>query len=228
MRLAYTRAAMPAPSRSSDRAEARRRARLAARGEDYLLDETDEVEREEEAPRQSFLQRLVPPAPPLRGRGDPLAGFDFEGPMRPVVEALYLLRRNPIAWLGPGLIWLAAAQLPADGGPLSLICSIAQYVVLIAAGWFGWQRPWLYGVAAALSAWVVISGILIVRFGTNPASLVGSGQPAPSMGQLLVFLGSQTLIQLGIGFVAGWYGGYLRRRLGDQRPAQALARGRRR
>lgn len=228
MPLAYTPPAMPAqPSRASDRAEARRRARLAARGEEYVA-EPEEVEQDVPPRRQSLLERLVPPAPPLRGKGDPLAGFDYQGPLRPLVTALYLLRRNPIAWLGPGLVWLLAAQIPADGSTLSLVSSITQYVALIAAGWIGWQRPWLYGVMAAVTGWVVVIGILLVRFASNPGSLVSAGQAAPNTGQLLSFLATQTLVQLAIGFVAGWYGGYLRRRLADQRPAQATARGRRR
>lgn len=219
---------MPArPPRQTDRADARRRARLTARGEDLVEEPAEE---EHTTPtRQSLLERLIPPARPLPGKGDPLAGFEYEGPLRPVVTALFLLRRNPIAWLIPGLVWLAAAQVPADGGTLSLVSSIAQYVALIAAGWIGWQRPWLYGVSASLIGWVVVVGILLFRFASNPGSLVASGQTVPNTAQLLTFLATQTLVQLGIGFVAGWYGGYLRRRLAEQRPSQqAPARARRR
>ena len=54
-------------------AAARRRARLAARGE--WTDE-DEPQPIAEAPTRQgggFLGRIFPPAPPLPGRGDPLA-----------------------------------------------------------------------------------------------------------------------------------------------------------
>ena len=45
--------------------------------------------------RDGFLHRLFPPAPPLPGRPDPLAGFDRSGPLRPVRERLFLLRQAP-------------------------------------------------------------------------------------------------------------------------------------
>ena len=68
---------------SSDRAEARRRARLAARGE---LPPEDPVDVEEEAAPRGFLGRIFSAAPPLR-HADPLAGFDASGALRPYASA---------------------------------------------------------------------------------------------------------------------------------------------
>ena len=166
-----------------------------------------------------FLQRLVPPAPPLAGKGDPLAGFTYAGPARPLVAVLWLLARHPIMWLVPALIWMVAWPFTLAGGTVALVASVAQYTALIAAGWIGWQRPWLFGVAAVLVGWGAVAWFF-VQYGTR------SGLLSPN--QVLVALASQTALQLVVGFVAGWYGGYLRRRLADQRPRPAAARGRRR
>ena len=87
------------------RAEARRRARLAARGE--LPDERGARGGRATRRRPSaaaFLTRIFPPAPPLPGRPDPLAGFDRSGPLRPVRERLFLLRSNLLAWVVPGIV----------------------------------------------------------------------------------------------------------------------------
>ena len=167
----------------------------------------------------SLLQRLVPPAPPLRDKGDPLAGFTYGGPARRLVAALWLLARHPLAWLVPALIWMIAWPFSLGGGTYALVGSVAQYVALIGAGWVGWQRPWLFGVAGVLVGWVAIVWLLLL-YGTR------FGVIAPN--QVLVVLLTQLLLQVVVGFVAGWYGGYLRRRLADQRPSAATTRTRRR
>lgn len=203
------------------RAEARRRARLAAQGQ------VADVEIDDEAtavPRTTvagggFLQRLIPPAPPLQGKGDPLAGFAYEGPARQIVAALWLLVRHPIYWLVPALVWMVAWPFSLGGGTNALIGSVAQYVSLIGAGWVGWQRPWLFAIAAVLVGWGAVAWYFVL-YGTR------SGVISPD--QALVALATQTGLQLVVGFVAGWYGGYLRRRLADQRPRPAAARARRR
>jgi hypothetical protein len=212
----------------TSRAEARRRARLAARGEDLEADEYDEDEDPGPPPRQGFLSRLIPPAPPLPGKGDPLAGFSYEGPLRPLVEALYLLRANPLAWLAPGLAWLVLSLLPPADPTLGLIGSVGQYIALIAAGWIGWQRPWLYGLTAALLPWLVIVVVYIaIPYANNPQSL-NPGGPVPALGDIIASIVVRTLLQVVVGLIAGWYGGYLRRRLADQRPRQAASTPRRR
>ena len=167
----------------------------------------------------SLLQRLVPPAPPLRDKGDPLAGFTYGGPARRLVAALWLLARHPLAWLVPALIWMIAWPFSLGGGTYALVGSVAQYVALIGAGWVGWQRPWLFGVAGVLVGWAAIVWLLLL-YGTR------FGVIAPN--QVLVVLLTQSLLQVVVGFVAGWYGGYLRRRLADQRPSSTATRTRRR
>jgi len=203
------------------RAEARRRARLAAQGQVAEI----EIENEGASPAPTtvagggFLQRLIPPAPPLQGKGDPLAGFMYEGPARQIVAALWLLARHPIYWLVPALVWMVAWPFSLGGGTNALIGSVAQYVSLIGAGWVGWQRPWLFSIAAVLVGWGAVAWYFVL-YGTR------SGVISPD--QALVALATQTALQLVVGFVAGWYGGYLRRRLADQRPRPAAARTRRR
>jgi hypothetical protein len=205
------------------RAEARRRARLAAQGRtgDAALEDEDAPDEAPAPPAASggLFQRLVPPAPPLRDKPDPLAGFAYDGPARPVVASLWLLAGHPISWLVPALIWMVAWPFSLGGGTNALIGSVAQYVALIGAGWIGWQRPWLFGVAAVLVGWGAVAWYFVL-YGTR------SGLISPN--QALVALASQTALQLLVGFVAGWYGGYLRRRLADQRPRPAAARARRR
>jgi NhaP-type Na+/H+ or K+/H+ antiporter len=103
------------------------------------------------------------------------------------------------------------------------VANIAQYIALIAAGWFGWQRPWLFGVIAAvagLAAWTGWVGIF-------PDQYMTAGAQRPTFVALVVYFLYQAPVQLLLGFVAGWYGGYLRRRLADQRPAEDRSRKRR-
>jgi hypothetical protein len=74
-------------------------------------------------------------------------------------------------------------------------------------GWIGWPRPWLYGLAASFF------GILL--YATLAAVIVGPAHPDFTEGQ--VFAGSvyQEVLafQPLFGAIAGWYGGYLRRRM---------------
>lgn len=207
-------------ARQSNRADARRRARLAAQGQatDLQSEETD-VEAAPARPTGGLLQRLVPPAPPLRDKGDPLAGFGYTGPARPIVAGLWLLARHPLAWLVPALIWMVAWPFSLGGGTSALVASVAQYVALIGAGWVGWQRPWLFSLAAVLVGWGAVAWFFVV-YGTR------SGVIPPN--QVAVVLGTQTVLWVVVGLVAGWYGGYLRRRLADQRPRPNAQRSRRR
>src|SRR5207244_4249983 len=142
----------------------------------------------------------LPPFPTRRssdlGKGDPLAGFTYAGPARPLVAVLWLLARHPIMWLVPALIWMVAWPFTLAGGTVALVASVAQYTALIAAGWIGWQRPWLFGVAAVLVGWGAVAWFF-VQYGTR------SGLMSPN--QVLVALASKTALQLVVGFVAGWF-----------------------
>jgi hypothetical protein len=205
------------------RAEARRRARLAAQGQvaDVEIDDEAAPTPPSNATVGGFLARLIPPAPPLSGKGDPLAGFTYNGPARSMVAALWLLVRHPLYWLVPALIWMGAWPFQAGfgGATASLVGSVVQYVALIGAGWVGWQRPWLFAIAGVLVGWGAVAWYFVL-YGTR------SGVIAPD--QVLVALATQTALQLLVAFVAGWYGGYLRRRLADQRPRPAETRRKRR
>lgn len=210
---------------AASRAEARRRARYLAQGRD-LADDGDEQEAQVQeqgrpaADRGGFLGRLFPPAPPLPGKGDPLAGFAYSGPLRGIVAGLYLLERSPVAWVVPGGIWAVAEMMFRLSLPNELVgtmASLAAFGALIGAGWIGWQRPWLFGLAAAVLGVTLFSGIL------GTAALLAG---VPGAGALYLGLASQELLQLTFGALAGWYGGYLRRRLASQ-PTQARSARRR-
>jgi hypothetical protein len=206
------------------RAEARRRARLAARGE--LPESEMEADEPDEPARPSsggFLRRLFPPAPPLPNRPDPLAGFDRSGPLRPVRERIFLLRRNPLAWLATGIVAFLGfyASFFYATGFLGLLGTFVLFGALIAAGWFGWQRPTLYGTTAAVVSFVVATSLLLFTFAQQGVGPDTFG----STGQVVTELGLQAAYQAGLGFIGGWYGGYLRRR---QAQLSAETRARRR
>lgn len=203
------------------RAEARRRLRLVAQGR------VEEVEEPEAAPvRQpsmSFLQRLFPPAAPLPGKPAPLAGFTYAGSLRPLALAGWLVRQNLPAGVLMGILW-AAAYILVDQYGRSLVGTIASFVsfgALVAAGWIGWQRPWFYGFIAALIGYVIYAPYFIL-------AVVPRLPVAWTSTMTATYLGTNGVLQLGIGALAGFYGGYLRRRLADPATRQAAAARRRR
>ena len=195
--------------RTPSRAEARRRARLAARGE--LVEEPEEPTRADaDEAGGGFLSRLFPPAPPLPNMPPPLAGFDESGPLRPVRERLFLLRRNPIAWVATGLVAAVGNYTTLLFGPtdvFSFIGTMLRFGALIAAGWIGWQRPSLYGTAAAILSFLIFVVAIVVSPAVGAPGLEVFTQEGAAS-QLLV----EGVFQTGLGFLAGWYGGYLRRR----------------
>jgi hypothetical protein len=215
--------------RADDRAEARRRARLAAQGR---LDDVEEPSGEEDAPEAptggSFLTRLFPPAPPLPGMPDPLAGFTYEGPLRGLVASLYVLARNPVPWIGLGTIWAVGRLMLTFAnvfGPVGSIVGIAASLVsfgaLIAAGWIGWPRPWLFGLMASIVGILLYAAVFGALIAGAPATFTGGEAFLGSIYQEVA--GFQPLF----GALAGWYGGYLRRRMA-QNAAAARAGGSRR
>lgn len=207
---------MSTPSRderAASRAEARRRARLATRGE--LPEDSPEPDADDRRDRDrreggGFLRRLFPPAPPLPRRPDPLAGFDREGPVRPIRERIFLLRSNLVAWLPTGLVAVFGyfAFRYYQSGLLGLLGMFVLFGALIAAGWFGWQRPTLYGTAAGVLNFVIVTAIILTYFSSQGAGPDTFGSP----GEVVVTLLVEGLYQAGLGFIGGWYGGYLRRR----------------
>jgi len=207
------------------RAEARRRARLQAQGR--VFEEADDEVDEAPAQRSSapFFSRLFPPAAPLPGKGDPFAGFTYSGRFRPLVASLWLLRRNLFAGVGMGILW-AGTYILVSQYPSSLFGSIASFVsfgALVAAGWLGWQRPWFFGLAAATIGYLLYTPYFIYAVATAPATA------APVTGsQVALVLVTNGIVQIGIGALAGFYGGYLRLRLADPASRQAAASRRRR
>jgi len=168
---------------------------------------------------------MFPPAPALPGRPDPLDGYTGRGPLRPITERLYLLRKNPLAWIVPGLVAFVGflASFSYAAGVIGLLGTFVLFAGLIAAGWFGWQRPALFGVAAALLGFVIATAIVLFTFSSQGATPDTFGEPTTVIGQLVL----QGLYQSALGFLGGWYGGYLRRRQ-TQLSAQQTGRRRRR
>lgn len=195
--------------RAASRAEARRRARQVARGE--LPPEDPGAETEEVAPAREggFLRRIFPTAPPLPNRPNPLAGFDPSGPMRPVRERLFLLRRTIPVWVLAALgafIGYVAYRFYAQG-ILGVFGMFIMFGALIAAGWFGWQRPTLVGTTAGILSFVLVAVFVTVDFATQ-----GAGPDTFGTTDVAAVLLLEGLYQAGLGFIGGWYGGYLRRR----------------
>ena len=201
------------------RAEARRRARLVAQGRQ----DEEEGTVEEDAPvatrpRPSLFKAIFPPAAPLPGKPDPMAGFRYSGSMRPVVASLWLISRNPIAGLGMGVIWATAWAITSVDGKSTVgtIASFISFGSLVAAGVIGWQRPWLYGLTAGVFGYLIYAAYVVVA------------RSAPLNQTDVLALVVNGVLQSMIGGLAGFYGGYLRRRFADPNlRAQQQARKRR-
>ncbi len=199
---------------------------MAARGE-LPEDVSDEPVADEPTatsrPGGGILGRLFPPAPPLPNRPDPLAGFEGTGPMRPITSRIYLLRRNPLAWIVPGILAFVGfyASFTYATDPLGLFGTFLLFGALIGAGWLGWQRPSLFGISAALLGFVIATAIVLFTF----ASLGATPETFEPVVILNLFV--QALYQSALGFLGGWYGGYLRRRQ-TQLSGQRTVRSRRR
>jgi len=192
-------------------------------------------------PSPSLFKRIFPPAAPLPGKPEPLAGFTYSGRLRPLVTAGWLIRRNLFAGLGMGVLWAAAYVLTIQYGQ-SLVGTVASFVsfgALVAAGWIGWQRPWLYGLVAALIGYLLYAGYLAILPRQVPeiietlrrvpfGYLLFGRTDALTGSQLATYLVTNGALQTAIGALAGFYGGYLRRRLADPATRQAAAARRRR
>ncbi|MDQ3879804.1 MAG: hypothetical protein M3295_01780 [Chloroflexota bacterium] len=209
---------------ASERAEARRRARRQD-VDDPASDSTTARDDDAAQPRPGLLQRLlIPPVAPLPDKPDPLAAYRHTGPawMRAPRAGAYLLRANPIVWLAGGLVWAIASLVPSSG-VTGFAASIGQFGALIGAGWLGWQRPWLYGLAAAV---VGVIALLALSLGLAAAQGTDLGaSPVAAIGLFLVVVGLPTVL---LGALAGWFGGYWRRRLAEARTIRERAQRRRR
>jgi hypothetical protein len=221
----------PMPSNRSrseqERAEARRRARYAAQGKEPLpgTEPRPQAAVAAPGPAPGFLGRIFPPAPLLPGKGDPLAGFTYKGRFSGIVAGAWLLAHHPLAWGVPAvgwavLQWLLLAMAQTSGNRQSLWAfgiTLGQYGLLIGAGWVGWWRPWLFGAAAGVGGAAIH---VIIAVGE-------SIMHGPSVTIDVVFLSfaTEALLYVLVGAFAGFYGGYLRRRMAT--PAQP-AKGKRR
>jgi hypothetical protein len=204
------------------RAEARRRSRQVAQGR-VIEEEEDVPEAAPARPSMSFLQRIFPAAAPLPGKPAPLSGFTYTGRLRPLVLGGWLIRQNLPAGVLMGILW-AGSYILVDQYGRSLVGTIASFVsfgALVAAGWIGWQRPWFYGFLAALLGYLLYAPYFVLEIAPRYS-------PALTPSQDATILGTNGMLQFGIGALAGFYGGYLRRRLADPATRQAAAARRRR
>jgi hypothetical protein len=227
----------------TDRAEARRRARQLERGE-----EVDSTDGDEPSPEPGtrpsgpggLFGRLFPPAPPLPGKPDPLAGFTYRGPLRGIVAGLYVLALNPRGWLLPGIGWAMAQLLsyinlltaaaysnqfgsaPPNYGLVEIVGLLGTVFAVVAAGWIGWQRPWLFGLAASIAGTLIQATILGLLIDPAPVanSTFAGVFSAITINQILQ-------LQWALGALIGWYGGYLRRRMTVTAPGPRQGRQRR-
>ncbi len=94
---------------------------------------------------------------------------------------LFLLRRNPLAWLVTGVLAFIGfyASFTYATDPLGLFGTFLLFGSLIAAGWFGWQRPTLFGVAAALVGFVIATAIVLYSFASLGATPRHSASQRP-------------------------------------------------
>jgi hypothetical protein len=226
---------------AASRAEARRRARRIDRGEEPGESE-EEAPSETAAPRPAaaggLLGRIFPAAPPLPNKPDPLAGFSYQGPFRSAAAGLYLLANYPRGWMPMAIAWAVTqtfatfnraagqtylaqhATLPPNYALIDTVIQIVGAFAILAAGWFGWQRPWLFGAAA------VVGGTLIRA--TFFAFLPTSGASSPGeVGALFLAITLDSLPLVVFGAFLGWYGGYLRRRIAVAQPPPQRQRRRR-
>jgi hypothetical protein len=206
-----------------ERAEARRRARYAAQGKEPLpgTEPRPQAATAASAPAPGLLGRIFPPAPLLPGKGDPLAGFTYKGRFSGIVAGAWLLAHHPLAW-GVAAVGWAVLQLGlflvTRENIAAFAITLGQYALLIGAGWVGWWRPWLFGAAAGVVGTLLYSAITgIVTFQTGQGSV-------PAM-TLAASLSALVALYALVGAFAGFYGGYLRRRMAN--PAQP-AKGKRR
>lgn len=211
------------------RAEARRRSRLAAQGRIPDADADEAEATPARQPSMSLVQRLFPPAAPLPGKPPALDGFSYAGRLRPVVLAGWLIRQNLYAGIGMGILWAASYVLVGQYAQ-SIVGTIASFVsfgALVAAGWLGWRRPWFYGFVAAVIGYLLYTPYFVFAYTTSPFSNPTDLNYVPPSG-VATYLLTNGALQAGIGALAGFYGGYLRRRLADPATRQAAAARRRR
>lgn len=171
----------------------------------------------------SLFSRLFPPAAPLPGKPPPLTGFTYAGRLKPLVLAGWLIRRNLYAGVAMGVLW-SASYIVVDQEARSVVGTVASFVSfgsLVAAGWLGWRRPWFYGFVAAVVGYLLYAPYFAIV--VAPA-LSPPGTPS----QVTTYLATNGVLQAGIGALAGFYGGYLRRRIADPATRQTAAARRRR
>ncbi|HYN64714.1 MAG TPA: hypothetical protein VES36_08920, partial [Candidatus Limnocylindrales bacterium] len=112
------------------------------------------------------------------------------------------------------------AKLPPNYALLDSAIQIVGALAILAAGWFGWPRPWLFGVAA------VVGGTLIRATFVVLLPIAGASGPG-DVAALFLAITLDSLPLVVFGAFLGWYGGYLRRRMAVTQPPPQRQRRRR-
>jgi hypothetical protein len=161
----------------------------------------------------------------LPNKPDPLAGFNYQGPFRSAVAGAYLIGNHPRAWLLLAIPWAAVQTLayltPPTYSPIQITTVLVSVFAVIAAGWLGWEKPWLFGLAAVVAGTLIEAVLLALLIGPLPIE--------GNTGWLQIFLGVIVFqivqLQWPLGAMIGWYGGYLRRRMAvTQTPTRSQRR----
>jgi hypothetical protein len=162
--------------------------------------------------------------------------------LRGVVAGLYVLAFNPRGWLLPGIGWAVAQMLsyinlltaaayagqfpntaPPNYGLIEIVGLLGTVFTVVAAGWIGWQKPWLFGLAASIAGTLIQATILALLI--DPVPL-----PGATFSSIFIAITVNQVLQLqwALGALIGWYGGYLRRRMTVTAPDAGQGRRRRR
>ena len=123
-----------------------------------------------------------------------------------------------------GQVWTLCYSVTTfyAGSIFAVVTSLGTFVALVAAGWLGWQRPWAFGAAAALLGFLGYAAIL-TGLAVSGVDIDGPDSSIPPS-QAAVSLAVNGLFMVAVGALAGFYGGYLRRRLAEPRPGTTRAR----
>ncbi|HKO34643.1 MAG TPA: hypothetical protein VJY85_12935, partial [Candidatus Limnocylindria bacterium] len=108
-------------------------------------------------------------------------------------------------------------------GLIEIVGLLGTVFTVVAAGWIGWQKPWLFGLAASIAGTLIQATILALLI--DPVPL-----PGATFSSIFVAITVNQVLQLqwALGALIGWYGGYLRRRMTVAAPDAGQGRRRRR
>ena len=102
---------------------------------------------------------------------------------------------QPAGLAGPGMIVAFLSYIASSSYGSSVLGLVGTFMLfgsLIAAGWFGWQRPTLFGTAAGVLGFILADGFIVFSFAlaasrrmhsATPLQFVTSWAPGPLLGR---------------------------------------------